>query len=87
MDQILLINVYTYLNMYIRIYVSRINSKENSGLPEADRITHVFSSKTAFPMVNKKLEPLFYIVYLMMSCSGSIISCTYAYHNNVVHEK
>ena len=30
-------------------------------LPEADRITDVVNSKSAFPMVNKKLEPLFIV--------------------------
>ena len=30
-------------------------------LPEADRITDVFNSKSAFPMVNKKLEPPFIV--------------------------
>ena len=38
-----------------------LNFKKNSGLPEAGRITDVFSSKSAFPMVNKKLEPLFIV--------------------------
>ena len=31
-------------------------------LPEADRITDVFNSKSTFPMVKKKLEPLFIVI-------------------------
>ena len=50
--------------MYI-IYNSHVDYKSkylgNNILPEADRIADVFISKSAFPMVNKKLEPPFIV--------------------------
>ena len=44
------------------IYTIQVNTYENNILPEADRIKDVFNSKSAFPMVNKKLEPPFVVI-------------------------
>ena len=61
--------------MYLK---SKINTYKNSRLPEADRITDVFSSKYSIPYVKQETGTPFYIVYLMISCDGSIISYTCA---------
>ena len=44
-------------------------------IPEGDRMTDVFNSKSAFPYSKQEAGTPFYNVFPMMSYGGSIITC------------